>query len=459
MAGLLEFLGGNDVVPRNMQQVGPAAKDVTGRAYRVYDNALPGPKGTAGVAAKVGRGGLLGALGAGVAAYDLLQGANEKYGTGAWDNAQDIANKRDVRVAIEQDPGIVQRGLDTVGRITDSAMGGVRGLMDQARAGANQDAATLPMDNAQKEKAAAVTAAPEVEAGRQRIAEGTLKGLQTGEVHVSQLAEGVVDADAQRAGKELSPEEKKAAVASEITAMKTMDKSQLSQYVSYALVAGGLLAAVFDKSGEAGRAFHDSLNKQLDRNLAAGKMAFDQQQAIAKNAREDRKVDLTETDVNSKVSDRKARQGQAERGLDQGDKRLGIMEADSRTKAFAANESAKAARDRLGLLGDANELRARDIESKIAARQAKINNPGGADKGVPLSYKDNTQLVQDVYSSQGLKADKALVSQIAGRLPTLQKKYPQLSQAELVELAAGEYDTEVDPSWVGRDDVRIRKQK
>lgn len=473
MAGLLQFEG--SVLPESVRRAAQAALD--NRSDMMNEgrrNAGPKPAGWtdgqrnidlkgAGQGLKgllSGAGKVAGGLGA---AYDLAQGANQKWGMGAWDNAQDIANKREVRLAAEADPELPVIGVRAAQGMADRAVESARGLMDvmpRKDTTRMEGLSMLPMAPEAKQEAAAVTEqAPQVEAGRQRIEAGTLKGLQTGQVHVSQLAQGVVQADAQRAGTQLKPDEEKAAVTAEIAAMKTMDKSDLARYVSYAMVAGGLLAAVFDKTGEAGAAFHDSLNKQLDRNLAAGKMAFDQKMAQNKDARENRKVDINETDVNSKVEDRKVNQEQGAQRIAQGDQKIGIMEADSRTKAFAANSSASNARAKLGLLGEQLEIQRGEAASKQAYRQSKIDNPsGGQDKGVPLSYKDNGALVKDVFKSQGLKVDPALQSQIAGRLPTLQKKYPQLSQAELVELAAGEYDTETDVGWIN-DTVRIKKPK
>ena len=60
------------------------------------------------------------------------------------------------------------------------------------------------------------------------------------------LAEAIVEADAQRAGEQLTPpEQSKQAVQQELTSMKTMDNKDLSKYVSYALIAGGVLASFY----------------------------------------------------------------------------------------------------------------------------------------------------------------------------------------------------------------------
>jgi hypothetical protein len=404
----------------------------------------------------------LGGLGA---VYELGRGANEKFGTGAWDNAQDLANKRDVRLAAEADPQLPVRGVQSAMGMADRAVQSARGLMDmmpKTDTTRTENLSMLPMAPEKKVEAAVVAeAAPQVEAGRQRIEAGALKGLQSGEVHVSQLAEGVVQADAQRAGKELTPEEHKSAVTAEIAAMKTMDKSDLSKYVSYALVAGGLLASVFDKSGQAGAAFHDSLNKQLDRNLASGKMAFEQQMARNKDAREDRKVDLTESDVESKIGDRKVRQEQGERSLGQGDKKIGIMEADSRTKAFAANSSAAAARARLGLLGEQLKLQQGEAASKQALRQSKIDNPSGQIKGESLTTKDAQSAVSEWAKGRGqnVKGDSlsALSQQLRNALKDPATKDYSLNEI-LDTLVEDGYELE-EPTFFGNPDIKVKRVK
>lgn len=430
------------------------------------------------------------ALGGPAAAYDLVTSANDKYGMGAWDRAQEMAKKRDERLAYEaKQQGSLGSLVGSVGTVASAASGlyglakeGVSGL---AKYGQELNAESqalsegkkaieaevskeaIPMTPAKQAQVEQVTeAVPQIEAARQQLQAGTLSGLKTGEVHVSQLAEGVVQADSQRAGTQLKPEEQKAAVQAEIQAMKTMDNDQLSKYVSYALMAGGILASVFDKTGTAGRQFHDSFNKQLDRNLAAGKMSMEMQQNAAKNALEDRKVSATERNIDSQVEGRLVSQRQRDRELGQGDQKIGLMRDTNDIRRFSANESAAAARQRLGLMSDTNDIALKrlalqdaDTKSKIKAREAAASGSGA--KGEKLGFKDNMQVVSDVYKSQKLKVDPQLQSQIAARMPTLQKQYPQLSAAELVELAASEYDTEVDPGMpiFGSDTARIRQPK
>lgn len=310
----------------------------------------------------------------------------------------------------------------------------------------------------------------QTEATRQTLERGTLEGLKSGKTSVSELATGVVQADAQRSGVEMTPEEQKKAVTAEIQTLKTMPKSDMARYVSYALVAGGLLAAALDKSGKAGDAFSNSFNRQLDRNLEAGKMSLQAQQAARKAEQEDRKIATTEKDVDSKVDDRKSNQGFREKTLMQGDRKIDIAEESLGVDKFKANTAASQGAQKIGLMASGQETtrRGQDLQfqlgqDRISAANTradkKLKAAGSADKGVPMSYKDSKEIVGEVYKAQGLKADDSVSTAIASRLPTLQKKYPQMSAAELVELAQGEMQVTQDPAWIGKDTVRVRKAK
>lgn len=329
----------------------------------------------------------------------------------------------------------------------------------------------------------------EVEAGRQTIEKGVTQGLQTGEVKVSELAAGIVDADQQRSGTQLTPEEKTKAVQAEVQAMKSMGPSDMAKYVSYAIVAGGLIASFMDKSGKTGQMFHESYNKQLDRNLAAGKMAAEQRLAWSKDAREDRKVDVTEKDVESKIGDRTAGQGFKKQELAQGDTRLeqGQAGLDIKRELGQANVAVAQQGNALksqGLLQRADQfgqrlaldkealsaktgesVADRDARLKIASdklaaaeAKAKVDNA----KGVPMSFKDSQGATKNFYESQGLSPSKEVVDAAASRLPTIQKNYPQLNlvnQMKLVEKELGNNLERGAGSLWFNDSVKIKKIK
>lgn len=148
---------------------------------------------------------------------------------------------------------------------------------------------------------------------RQTVEQGAQEGLRTGQVSRSELAEAVADADAQRNGVELKPEERKAKVAEELTQMRTMGNDDLAKYVSWAIMGVGLVASVLDKSGETGRSFADSYNKQLDREAAAGAL-----NAKYREAALDRQLKEREVTVKEKTGDSQVKVGEGNLEVNQG---------------------------------------------------------------------------------------------------------------------------------------------
>jgi hypothetical protein len=91
--------------------------------------------------------------------------------------------------------------------------------------------------------------------------------------------------------------------------MQDMSTDEKSNYVAYALIAAGLLAAAFDDSGAAGDAFAGSMNRQLDRNTLIANKRMEQdaanQAAYAKALKDQRDLDFKyyqENGVNSRFN-------------------------------------------------------------------------------------------------------------------------------------------------------------
>lgn len=286
---------------------------------------------------------------------------------------------------------------------------------------------------------AAQKAVVDQESHRQVLQQGTAQGLQTGAVSRPELAKAVVDADAQRAGKELTPDEHKAAVVEETAAMKTMDDNQLSKYVSYALIGGGLLAAAFDKSGRAGDAFAESYNRSLDRQANAkiqgAKLAQDQLKAILDYKIADRNATTGEKKAETDATYKGVLADQGERKLDQGDTRLandlalGNARVGASYAGIASREGIAAAdrqaREDLGKLNAAVRLKS----AKISA-DAK-----SGPSGVPPETKDAESLVKSIDGSEAVgkqTATKAAQKVIAQELRNQIKQNPNIDPAAFV---------------------------
>ncbi len=301
---------------------------------------------------------------------------------------------------------------------------------------------------------AAAQAAQQRESQRQTVELGAQEALKTNQVTRPQLAREIVSADAQRAGKELTPEQSKAAVAEELGVMKGMDNSDLSKYVSYALIAGGIAASFLDKSGRAGDMFAASFNKQLDRNLAQGIQNKKQAAAAAKQA-QDLQIALMKAqeasrgnDIRDKDVEQRGRYQEVMGDVARGNLGLGYIKEDRQASQGAAGLGLRAKalqlQSDLGTRGldlkaEANALRA----AKIAADKAK-----GA-PGVPLTEKGSSKVVSDFAKQQGINLDSDAKSALASQVQQASKNDPEWAKnpAKVMTkiLQSGGYTKEADP--------------
>lgn len=291
---------------------------------------------------------------------------------------------------------------------------------------------------------AAATTMQDQESHRQVLEQGALKGLSTGAVSRPKFAEAVVEADLARSGQKLTPEATKAAVTQELGNMKSMDNADLSKYISYALMAGGLLAAMLDKSGRAGTAFADSLNKQLDRNLQGGLQAqkmmmaqakLNQEMAIAnrgfqqgdqKIAIQDRVAKDTsqyhtgllgvkkdQVDLGYAKENRQAAQGAAGLGL----QAQGLTLRQQQMAQAQANADRNYGLDvrRVQTGEEGNTLRATSMAQKAAQGQP----------GVPLTEKGAKDLGKAFADSQGVKLDTNAAAAVSTQIQQASKNDPR----------------------------------
>lgn len=340
----------------------------------------------------------------------------------------------------------------------------------------------------------------DTEVQRQTLESGALQGLSTGAVSRPEVAEAVVKADVQRSGKELNPGQYKAAVATELTNMKSMGNDDVARYVSYALLAGGLLASLLDKTGSTGEAFSNSFNKQLDRNLASGqtqaKYAFENKKLAQKDAVDTRRLDqgdrgldqgdskfefdkeykgnlfdLSERKLDAQVENNKAtlnlgysRMGQdaAQHADSMGykERSLAQRQADS-NRNFGLAERAAGQRDvALGYQGTNASLRALEIKNKEKADALKANNV----KGVDLTDTSIKSLVKGSLQAAGVSGDPGTVAALQAQVKAGAKNDaarfnadPQGYIQRIIENQQGPYETVGQDTWYSSPRVRQKK--
>lgn len=299
---------------------------------------------------------------------------------------------------------------------------------------------------------------------RQATEQASVQALTSGQLTRPKAAEAVVQADAKRAGVELTPEQSKKAVQEELTNMKSMDNSQLGKYLSYAAIAGGLIASFMDKSGAAGAAFAGSFNKQLDRNMttgmaqqkaAAAKAKFEAEQKLERDKlqRTDRSLDIREKGVEQTGE---YQQGQLELG---GERNQISREGQASTNAYRGaslglrqqamqQRQQEAARDQanwekmFGFRETEAQRDQRNEEARIGqgaerVRQgnenvlinAKRAASGAAGKGIDITAKDAREAIKATAEAQGVDLDKAVLENAAQQFRARVKNDPKAAQS------------------------------
>lgn len=277
------------------------------------------------------------------------------------------------------------------------------------------------------------------EAKRQVVERGAVEALRTNQVSRPQLAEEVVKADLARKGETATPDQLKTLVQQESTEMRTMDNKDLSKYVSYALIAGGIAAAFMDKSGKAGDAFSSGFNKQLDRNLVQQKMKAAQDQKGVENAQNAYKIGQTDRkikieDRNAETNERKTEgvlgnyETQAKLGEDRNNiARLQVGATSANAAASNGIRSAQLDLNReLAAQRQSNEDRNFGLnERKTGAAELRASGVGGM-KAPDLATKDSDALVKQYVSDTGQKLSKASLSIVSQQFRVLAKNYPEV---------------------------------
>lgn len=411
------LLGGPQAVGTN---VVPGMKEVAGE--RVMPKGLPAPAEQAAKAVTKG-GGLLGGLGALTAAADGVSQLNEAFNPMVRipkiQEAMDQERTRNTR-----EHGQAWKNAQAYGDPQGVAQRAVGNAMGDVEVGANeykQQAAQgkFPI-NLMADQSQVNRKAPQVEVTRQRVEAGAMERLRTNQLSRPKAAEEVVKADQQRTGNQYTPQEFKARVAEETTAMKGMDDNQLSKYLSYALVAGGLIASALDKSGNAGKAFAGGFNAQIDRRQEMAKYEA-QQKAAAKAAAdkaaiEERKIGIQERDVASKE---KSREDASELG--QARYNLSRDELEAKREKWA-NDATRA-------------------DAKLAAyeRRTASGKSGKTQQGSPISQKENIELVDSYFGAKGIKLGEGVKESMASELRQLQKNNPNGSASQYLDYLSNRY--------------------
>lgn len=485
MAGLFDYLldapSGKQVVPRNMQQVAPAMKEVFGE--RLPNAALEGP--TASAADQAAKRGLLGRV-LGAAAGPVGMGVQAAtYSPEAGEGEQEVVDQRknsERDAYYTENPEEARSAMAFGQGVADRAVGSAFGPKPPVSLLVNNPAEAAPeVQPPTPEQEEHVK--KETEVKRQVVQQGTIKALQTNQVSRPELAQEIVKADIQRTGQEVTPKQFQERVQQETTAMKSMDNNDLSKYVSYALVAAGLIAAFADKTGKAGDAFSASFNRQLDRNLQNGINNSKIQAKATENAQKaaietyklkqgDRGLDIKERGAKNDERRTEGQLGFWDDSIDVAKDRVAVSREGNSISAANANATNGLRSAQMDLNRELAAQRQQNADrdyglrkDSLAIRQAKAESTNGL-KAPELSSKSAADMVNQVTKESGTPLSKAAQAAVAEQVRVLQKNDPASfarDPAGVIAKAikAGGYEMTEGSSWnpFSSDTIGIRKPK
>ena len=191
-----------------------------------------------------------------------------------------------------------------------------------------------------------------------QVAKAAAKQFESGQLSVPRAATEIVKADQAKSGKTYTQAEFDAAVKQEASTLRNMNTEEKSDYLSYALIAGGLLASAFDESGDASRNFGASFNAGMDRGLAREQMQYKANQDALANQAELMKI----------MMDQQNNQANRENAV-----KVAGMNITSRENIAAQSVAAR-------------------IKAAMIRAQGGADGSGGG-KGISISWKDARAMV------------------------------------------------------------------
>lgn len=488
--------------------------------------------------------------------YDGLQSLNKKFGPEAYGNIATAVEEGQTRQAMVADPELANRGQETANRVAGNAMQGTAGLLPQYQEGAQSDTQMArdgagllmykpeagqqqsqlspdelsaidpnnPPDQAPQQSPMEVpNPAPQAtsvqppqnvpqafqkakvqqEAERQAVQQDLQKKLSSGDISRHDAAKQVVKADLAREQKVVTPEKEKELVAAEATNMKTMGDSDLSKYVSYALMVGGIASIFLDKSGQAGKGFTGAFLQAQQQKAAANAAAIKARAEYSKEQRKEalerdklketsRRNGIYEVATNNTGEYQAQSIGVKKEGLlvQKENKATDVAIAKARmasadNRAAASNSLARDRFDQAERHFQANQdFKSEDLKldrSKFESDEAykaatltdkrnntliraKVATAAAGNKGIELSTKDAADVVDKTLESQGLNVDAGAKAALAQTVRSEMKNNPEAAKdpvgtvARILSEQADRYESSPGGSWLNGS-TKVKKLK
>lgn len=272
--------------------------------------------------------------------------------------------------------------------------------------------------------AQAPQAAPEqdpIEGLRQQAERGFQVQVAKGELPTRDIAESIVEGQAKQAGEDLSKEEKVRRVSQERKLIDNMPDEQKPNYLSWALIAAGLIASAVDE--DAGYYFADSYN-QTRKQLA--------DQTEKQLERESRKAERQE--------DREFRSEEA--ALDR-ESRANLSAEEFKARREMLDEELKVRRDQLGQQAAYQNARLSLLQQKNDLATGGID---GQSKGITLGHEDAVALAKGTAQDLGFNLSDGVAANAGAVLQNALKFNPNADPALVID------------TWIKRSQKNLTKE-
>jgi hypothetical protein len=318
--------------------------------------------------------------------------------------------------------------MDAVGSqmkgIADRAVGAGKSFRDEMfQKASEKQAQEAPQENP-------------VEKVRQQAERGFAVQVAKGDLPTKDIATSIVEGQAKQAGEELKPEEKARRISQERTLIDNMPDEQKPNYLSWALVAAGLIASAVDE--DAGYYFADSYNKTREQLNEKAEKAADR--AFRKEERqEDREFRSEEAAMD--------RQARADLSSQEFQARREMLDEELKVKREQLSQDAAYQNARLSLLQQKNE---------IAAQGAGL---AGQSKGITLDSDDAKALVKGISKDLGLNLSDGVEANAAAFMQNALKFNPNADPALVLDtwLKRSQKNLKPESTWFGfgKDEIRF----
>lgn len=254
---------------------------------------------------------------------------------------------------------------------------------------------------------------------RQQAKVGLDVAQSRGNLPVKQIATALVDKQIESEGTKISPGDREKRISQERKLISDLPKEEKTDYLSWALVAAGLVAGALDESGGAGRAFGTALDSQLERKNKL-KLQEAEKEARAAELETEREFRREQMDNSNAQMDKRFTQQDKQLASQQAQQMLLFEKGQELQRAQMSQQE----RYQNSMLG----LQQQRIEAAIAKES------GAAAPKLDIKQEDAESITKGISSQLGVPFSKEVNQSVAAQLRAAAKTDPNFDPQRFVQM-------------------------